>query len=65
MQILMLGQGAQVKTLIMHYGEITKAEVQAAALTYLGTNDCRDQDSDMVHNCLRKLITRKVFNQVA
>jgi hypothetical protein len=43
----------------------TKAEVQAAALTYLGTGNHGDQDSDMVINCLRKLVANKVFDQVA
>ncbi len=56
MQILTFGQGQQAKNLIRHYGEITKAEVQAATLTNLGTDDCRDQDSDMMFNCLRKSI---------
>jgi hypothetical protein len=65
MRILTFGQGNQTKNLIKHYGEITKAEVHTAALTYLGTNDRRDQDSDMVYNCLRKSITHKVFDQVA
>jgi hypothetical protein len=64
MRILIISQGQQVKNLIKHYGEIKKAEVQASALTYLGTNDRRDQDSDMVFNCLRKSITNKVFDQV-
>jgi hypothetical protein len=65
MRILTFGQGDQAKNLIKHYGEITKAEVQAALLACLGTNDCRDQDSGMVYNCLRKLITHKVSDQVA
>jgi hypothetical protein len=64
MRILTFGQGAQRRTLIKHYGEITKAEVQEAAATYLGTNNRRDQDSDMMYNCLRKLISAKVFATV-
>ncbi len=64
MRILTFGQGAQQKTLIKHYGEITKAEVQEAAAAYLGMNNRRDQDSDMMYNCLRKSISAKVFATV-
>jgi hypothetical protein len=64
MRILTFGQGAQRRTLIKHYGEITKAEVQEAAATYLGTNNRRDQDSDMMYNCLRKSVSAKVFATV-
>jgi hypothetical protein len=65
MHILTFGQDTQAKNLIKHYGEKTKTEVHAAALTYLGTNDCKDQDSDMMYNCLRKSITHRVSDQVA
>jgi hypothetical protein len=61
MRILTFGEDQNRKTLIEHYGEITKAEVQQAAVTYLGTNNRRDQDSDMMYNCLRKSISAKVF----
>lgn len=60
MGILTVGQDQNRKTLIEHYGEITKAEVQQAAAAYLGTNNCRDQDSDMMYNCLHKSISAKV-----
>jgi hypothetical protein len=65
MRILTFGQGATAKNLIKHYGEITKAEVQAAAVTYLGTDYRRDQDSDMMYNCLRKSVSNAVFAKVA
>jgi hypothetical protein len=39
MWILIFGQGQHAKNLKNHYREITKAEVQAVALTYLGKND--------------------------
>lgn len=52
------------KSLITQYGEISREEVQRQALIYIGTNNHRDQDSDMVFNCLKKSITDVVFAKV-
>ncbi len=52
------------KSLITQYGEISREEVQRQALTYIGTNNHRDQDSDMVFNYLKKSITDVVFAKV-
>jgi hypothetical protein len=46
---------------MMHYGEISKDEVRQKAMTYLGTNDQQEKDSDMIFHCLRKTISDAVF----
>jgi hypothetical protein len=52
------------KCLLKNYGEITRTEVAAKAQQYLGMDNRQEQDSDMIFNSLRKLITDDVFAQV-
>jgi hypothetical protein len=52
------------KSLVTHYGEISREVVRRQALTYIGMDNHRDQDSDMMFNCLRKSITDAVFAKV-
>ena len=56
---------ANNKTLIKHYGEVTKAEVRAAATAYLAVHDRRSQNSDMMFHCLRDSITDSIHTKVA
>jgi hypothetical protein len=59
-----LGNPPVQKNLIKHYEELTRQQVQQQALTYLGTGDRRDQNSDMIFNCLCKSITKEVLTTV-
>jgi hypothetical protein len=52
------------KSLIQHYGEVTRSQVRQHALTYLGTGNRHDQNSDMMFNCLRKSVTKEVLDTV-
>ena len=56
---------ADNKTLIKHYGEVTKAEVRAAATAYLAVQDRRSQNSDMMFHCLHDSITDSIHMKVA
>jgi hypothetical protein len=59
------GNPPVTKNLLQHYGEITLNEVRQKAMTYLGTSNRNDQDSDMLYNCLRKSINDQVFAKVS
>lgn len=47
-----------------NYGEISRTEVTRKAMTYLGTNNREEMDSNMLFNCLRKSITNEVYSLV-
>jgi hypothetical protein len=66
MNILLIdvGNPPVQKSLIQHYGEITRSQVRQHALTYLGTGNRHDQNSDMMFNCLRKSVTKEVLDTV-
>jgi hypothetical protein len=57
-------QPTVTRNLLKQYGEITRAEVQAHALTYLGNGTRLDQNSDMIFNCLRMSLSEKVKSLV-
>jgi hypothetical protein len=53
-----------MKNMLQHYGEITANEVRQKAMTYLGTNTREDQDSNMMYNCLCKLVNDAMFANI-
>ena len=61
---LTVGNPPMQKSLILHYGEITRDQVRQHSLTYLGTGNHQDQNSDMLYNCLRKSVAREVLDTV-
>ena len=65
MPTLTLTVNNERKNLCEHYGEITRAVVQAAATTYLTAHDRNAQNSDQIFNCLRQSLTPEAYAKVA
>lgn len=54
--MIVFGNPPVQKSLIQHYGEITRSQVRQHSLTY--------QNGDIMFNCLRKSITKEVLDTV-
>jgi hypothetical protein len=61
----MLTYGSQNLNVLTQYGEITMAEVKAAAEVYQPLMDCRCQNSAMMFQCIMDSITPEVFAKVS